>query len=434
MLGRRPGGSPRGARPRVPSDRRRGTIAASWRVQALFPSGADHIERCGAPAVGAGRSACAQAISTTAEPSRTPSADPPGPRRVGEGVGATSVCTGMRGASSRNSRASRRVRLATERTSARPTGCRRGSEGISDMWMPAHTTTPPFVERAQCRRHELAGGGEDDRRIELLRGRVQRAAGPSAPSPRAKACVASSPGRVKANTAGPESGPPARVCAPRSRTRRGRCARRRRPCQRPVADQPGAQQRCDLQVGVALGQREAVALVGDRQLRVAAVDVPPGEARAVTQVLAAAQAVAAAPARPAEPGDADARPDARRLAGARSSPRARSRSRRSGGRDDRRLGISTSPSSRCRSVRHTPQACTRARISPGPGSRLGELGRAQNTRPLEVCIARRPQHPRTAAAATGNPAPLDGIPPMARGPPGRQGPLKAGLPPGSRPG
>ena len=48
--------------------------------------------------------------------------------------------------------------------------------------------------------------------------------------------------------------------------------------QRAVADQPGAEQRRRLQVGEALGYREAEALVGDGVLGVAAVDVVAGEA------------------------------------------------------------------------------------------------------------------------------------------------------------
>ena len=71
--------------------------------------------------------------------------------------------------------------------------------------------------------------------------------------------------------------------------------------QRPVADQPGAEQRRRLQVRVAVGDREAEALVGDRDLGVAAVDVVAGELRVVAEVLAAAAAVAALAVGPAEP-------------------------------------------------------------------------------------------------------------------------------------
>ncbi len=71
--------------------------------------------------------------------------------------------------------------------------------------------------------------------------------------------------------------------------------------QRAVADQPAAQQRRRLLVGESLGQRQAVALVGDRQLREPAVDVASGEARVHAQVLPSAPAVAALAVGPAQP-------------------------------------------------------------------------------------------------------------------------------------
>ena len=69
----------------------------------------------------------------------------------------------------------------------------------------------------------------------------------------------------------------------------------------PVADQPCAQEWRRLHVRKAVGQREAVALVGDRLLREAAVDVVAGEARLGAEVLPPAQAVVAAAAGPGEP-------------------------------------------------------------------------------------------------------------------------------------
>ena len=76
--------------------------------------------------------------------------------------------------------------------------------------------------------------------------------------------------------------------------------------QRAVADQAAAQQRGELVVGRPLGQRQAEALVGDGQLRVAAVDVAPGEAGVDAQVLAAAAAIAARAVGVAQPGHAEA--------------------------------------------------------------------------------------------------------------------------------
>ena len=78
--------------------------------------------------------------------------------------------------------------------------------------------------------------------------------------------------------------------------------------QRAVADQPRAQQGRRLLVGVALGDREAEALVGDGVLGVAAVEVVAGEPGRVAEVLAAAAAVAARSVRPAEPRDAEPPP------------------------------------------------------------------------------------------------------------------------------
>ena len=78
--------------------------------------------------------------------------------------------------------------------------------------------------------------------------------------------------------------------------------------QRAIADQPRAQQRRRLQVGIALGDRKAVALVGDRVLGVAAVELIAGEAGALAQVLPARAAVAALAVGPPQPRDPDPLP------------------------------------------------------------------------------------------------------------------------------
>src|SRR5207248_2713069 len=100
------------------------------------------------------------------------------------------------------------------------------------------------------------------------------------------------------------SGPGERIDAPALKHRdladhvRGRpeavqaeplCTLRER--QRAVSDQAAAQQRRELLVGDAVGEWQAVALVGDGVLRVAAVDVTAGELRVDAQVLAAGRAV-----------------------------------------------------------------------------------------------------------------------------------------------
>ena len=138
--------------------------------------------------------------------------------------------------------------------------------------------------------------------------------------------------------------------------------------QRAIADQPGAQQRCRLDVGVALGQGKAVAGFGGRVLGVAAIDLVAGELRRIAEVLAAGDAVGARSAGVAEPGNADP------VSRAELSP---PRTRRSppvptiswpgmiGS-----LASESSPSTTCRSVRHTPHAVTFTSTWPAPGARL----------------------------------------------------------------
>src|SRR5207244_2390806 len=75
--------------------------------------------------------------------------------------------------------------------------------------------------------------------------------------------------------------------------------------ERAVPDQARAEQRRRLDVVVAVRDREAEALVGDRPFRVTPVEVVARELRPVAEVLRARAAVAALPARPAEPGDAE---------------------------------------------------------------------------------------------------------------------------------
>ena len=66
-----------------------------------------------------------------------------------------------------------------------------------------------------------------------------------------------------------------------------------RQSQRPIADQPAAQQRRRLLVRKLVREWQAEALVGHGQLGIAAIDVAAGEARVDTQILAAAGAVVA---------------------------------------------------------------------------------------------------------------------------------------------
>src|SRR5438093_1571369 len=66
------------------------------------------------------------------------------------------------------------------------------------------------------------------------------------------------------------------------------------------SDEPRAQKGRDFGVRVAIGERKAVALVGDRQLRVSAVDLVPGESRLVAEILPPRAAVFANAAGPAQ--------------------------------------------------------------------------------------------------------------------------------------
>ena len=75
--------------------------------------------------------------------------------------------------------------------------------------------------------------------------------------------------------------------------------------ERAVADQPAAQERGGLLVGELVRKGQAVALVGDGPLGVAAVDIAAGEARVQAEVLAVRRAEAAGAVGPAEPGHAD---------------------------------------------------------------------------------------------------------------------------------
>ena len=68
-----------------------------------------------------------------------------------------------------------------------------------------------------------------------------------------------------------------------------------------MAYEPRAEERCRLDVRIGVREGEAEALVRDRELGEAAVDLVAGEARPVAQVLAAGEAERAYAAGPAEP-------------------------------------------------------------------------------------------------------------------------------------
>ena len=242
-----------------------------------------------------------------------------------------------------------------------------------------------LADVAQRGRNELAGGREDDHRVELLGRARERVAGPHG-SERARERLrlfvpCARPGEHPATLAdrdlADDVGGRAEAVQPDPLRVAGEP-------QRAVADEPGAEERRRLLVGVAVRDREAVALVRDRELGVAAVEVVAGEAGAVAEVLAAGQAEATLAARPA-------RARARRPALRRSkrSPPTDDLADDLMTRDERELRLaSSSPSTMCRSVRHTPHARTRSSTWPASGSRIGKLRARSGVRGASSTIAR----------------------------------------------
>ena len=155
------------------------------------------------------------------------------------------------------------------------------------MWIPPQTTVPPLAT-ARSAAGTSSPAGEDERGVELLGRRAERVAGPLRAELQGEGL-----GRLVVGAREREHAPALvdRHLADDVRRRAeavdARGARRRRRAAGPVADQPGAQERRAWKVLVALGEREAEALVGHRALGVAAVEVVAGEAGAVAEVLAA---------------------------------------------------------------------------------------------------------------------------------------------------
>ena len=82
------------------------------------------------------------------------------------------------------------------------------------MWIPPQTTIPPRRERASASGHERADGGEDDRRVELLRRRPREPPAQYGAELAREGLRRSSPARVNANTSRPsERQTCVRMCA-----------------------------------------------------------------------------------------------------------------------------------------------------------------------------------------------------------------------------
>ena len=259
--------------------------------------------------------------------------------------------------------------------------------------MPPQTTVPPLRHRLQRRRHQLARRGEDQRGVQLLGRRAGASPAHSAPSSRAKACVALSSARVNANTRRPWwTATWQTMWAARAEAVDAEPLGVAGHHQRAVADQPGAQQRRGLEVGVAVREREAEALVRHGQLGVAAVAVVAGEAGARRR---GSRGPIGSSGRRRRSSPATARPRARRAGSARRASTTRATIWCPGTSGS--LGRSSSPSRMCRSVRQTAQAATSQEHLARTRLRVGQLGEPQ----------RRPRrfqdHRAHAAKATPRP-------------------------------
>ena len=170
------------------------------------------------------------------------------------------------------------------------------------MWMPAHTTLPPLATARSAAGTSSPAGAKISARVQLLGRRAERVAGPLGAERAGE--------RLRLGVVGAGEGEhaPALVARHLADDVRGRpeaveaeaLGVPRQP-QRPVPDQPRAQQRRGLEVGIVVRDREAEALVRHGQLGVAAVARVAREDRPVAQVLAARAAVAALAVHPAEP-------------------------------------------------------------------------------------------------------------------------------------
>ena len=169
---------------------------------------------------------------------------------------------------------------------------------------------PPTIERPQRRRDDLAGRGEDDRRVELARRCVESAADPDGAELLGKCLVTLSVTRAHVHIGAARAGDLDRDVA------RGAEAVDPQPRAGPVveaaatqaaiADDPGAQQRRDLLVGEVLRQRIDEVRGGRHVFGEPAVACPPGELGSLAEVLAPPRAKAAHTAGAVQPRDTDA--------------------------------------------------------------------------------------------------------------------------------
>ena len=172
--------------------------------------------------------------------------------------------------------------------------------------MPGDGERPAPVQGAQRGRHQGADRGEQDRGVQRHRRRIEGVL-----RRRGTQRAGQLPGRL---TPGEHVHLGALGHGDLGREMRGaaeppysqRPARRHLgPAQRPVADDPGAQQRGQLGVAEAVGQRMGEGLRGHHVLGVPAVEVPAGVDRRRAEVLLAPAAEHARPVGAAQPGCPD---------------------------------------------------------------------------------------------------------------------------------
>src|SRR5450830_299042 len=172
----------------------------------------------------------------------------------------------------------------------------------------------PLVERGETGGNQLAGGGEDDRRVELRRRDVARAADPRGPELLRESLVALPVSRHHVDVGASRARDLDRDVPRRAETveseprpaEAGGAAREARQAEGAVADDAGAEKRRRNDVGESFGKLVDEIRLGQDRRGKAAVDGPSREFGGVAQVFTAAHAEAAGAAGPVEPPDPDA--------------------------------------------------------------------------------------------------------------------------------
>ena len=307
-----------------------------------------------------------QGIST-AVACGAPAAGHPGRRWLFERIGPNVAMYARRRASARNSRASARVRLATDTSLRSPHSRRYGNAGMSVMCMPPHDASA-LADGPQAMGTSSPTGAKMMAASRGSGGSTPLSPAQAAPSVRACNWATASPGRCR--HAGGDVARRRFAPAPASRAEpvHAQAAGVASRSQRAPADQAGAHPRRHGFGRTGLRQRIHICGFGQHVRRKAAVARITGERRRIAEVLASGQAERAAAASPGQPGGAgaaagQARVDA--LACLSTMPITSC----PGVTGYRRPG--SSPSTTCRSVRQTAHASTFSSTWPGPGRGVG---------------------------------------------------------------